>query len=696
MKPDRFTSLKSTGGALLILLIALALVGLPACGGGGGKDDDDEDDDIDPGGGVGVGDDGVTVFWQQYESEEYQGLGRANDFSMTADGGFVLTGFASRAWGEPGHVFLLKTDSSGNFVWRRVFEDATASSAGNVVAQAANGGYVVGGYRKNGDDHHFYMLRTDASGNALAGWPKLYGRSGLSGGRASGIADLYETDTGFVWVGESADDEYLIAKVNHNGELVWGPRTYPGRPDNPGWASATSIDSNGDGFVVAGIDNGPKTLVGVLKTDADGNLKAGWPRTYGEGAAFSVRSTPDHGFMIAGRAGRFPWPEGGEALLIKVDAEGNESWRKLFGGVRNDELTAVDVLSDGSIIAVGHTDSYSSGFPDVFMVKVSGPGETLWQKVIGRGPSNFDQAMSVQAHPDGSFVLAGEAGARPMLAKMDRHGNTVGLGDLENKITIPTVTGTINFDNGAFVAGRGAEAPMLVREFGAFGLDRLLIERPVPNELCTGGGTYMPVAEPVTQGEEYAITFNECVLNGDDPWTLDGSLSVRIQSLSGVLAEGSSYEVELIYYAIDLVTTEGAGTIRFLGRLPFSRVAAGNTLTENTQLSGNFGIVEDTKLQVIKSGSIAYQFEGNAFTITSPDDVVFELMGMDADLELVIIEAISGTSFPEPEDGRIRIAASDGSSAVVIIEDDAVTVEIDTNGDGEVDGVLRTTWDELI
>ena len=694
MKRYRVPVLKSAGRALLVLVIGFVIFGLLACGGSGGKDDDD--DEIDEGGGVGIGDDGVTIFWQQYESEEYPGLGRAYDFARTAERGFVLTGFASRAWGEPGHVFLVKTDSSGNLQWRRVFEDATASSVGNVVVEATNGGYVVGGFRESGEHPWFYLLRTDANGNVLAGWPKDYGIAGWGLEGRGGIADLYETDSGFVWVGQS-EFEYLIAKVDHDGELVWGPHRYSGPPGNVGPDIATSIDANGDGFVVAGMDGGPNTLVGVFKTDSEGKLREGWPRTYGEGAALSVRSTGDGGFVIAGKAGRFPWPGGADALLIRVDDQGNESWRKTFGGARNDELRAVDVLSDGSIIAVGETNSYSSGFPDMLMVKVSDSGETHWQKVIGRGPSHYDIATSVQAHPDGSFVLAGEAGGRPVLAKMDRNGNTVSLGDLENKITIPSVTGTINFNNGALVAGRGAEAPLLMRQFAAFGLDQLLIEQPTPAELCTGGGTYVPVQGPVTLLGEYFIPFDNCVLDGADALTLSGSLSVRVGAISGTLEEGGVYQVQLTYYDIDLVTADDVGETRFWGRLRYNRNASGNSFTEIVDFAPTpFIIVEGTTRQTLKSGSLGYQLNGNAFTVTSDDGVVFELSGVDGDLDLAITEPVSGRAFPEPEDGRIKITADDGSSAVVILTVDAVVIEIDTVGDGVVDGVLRTTWDDLI
>jgi len=284
-----------------------------------------------------------------------------------------------------------------------------------------------------------------------------------------------------------------------------------------------------------------------------------------------------------------------------------------------------------------------------------------------------------------------------VLAKMDRNGNTVSLGDLENKITIPSVTGTINFNNGALVAGRGAEAPLLMRQFAAFGLDQLLIEQPTPAELCTGGGTYVPVQGPVTLLGEYFIPFDNCVLDGADALTLSGSLSVRVGAISGTLEEGGVYQVQLTYYDIDLVTADDVGETRFWGRLRYNRNASGNSFTEIVDFAPTpFIIVEGTTRQTLKSGSLGYQLNGNAFTVTSDDGVVFELSGVDGDLDLAITEPVSGRAFPEPEDGRIKITADDGSSAVVILTVDAVVIEIDTVGDGVVDGVLRTTWDDLI
>ena len=695
MKRYRFPVLDSAGRVVLALLIGFSVFGLLACGGGGGRDDDD-DDDRDPGGGVGTGDGDVTIFWQTLAGP-YEGWGRALDVRQTPDGGYMVTGFFGPAIGEPTDLYLAKTDPEGALVWSRVFGSAGASKSGNVVRRVPDGGYIVAGHSSQDEDLGALLIRTDAQGNALPTWPKrLLGR---------GINGLHATTDGFVIVGQggsaaSPPDVYMMAKLDYSGNVIWGP-IYYNNPRNPGWKAATAIDATADGYIVAGIDNGPRTLVGAFRTNSEGvRIDETWPRTYGEGSAFSVRSTPDGGFVLAGKT-TIPW-EDGDGLLIKVDDQGNESWRRTFGGPRNDELVSVDVMPDGSIIAVGHTDSFGLFDAEqpwcsrnVFMIKITQAGETLWQKVLGRSPCSVERADAVWASADGGFVIAGESGAQPMIAKMDRTGATVGLGTHEFKVNIPAVSGKINFGNAMLIAGRGAGATILTREFAAFGLDRLLIERPSPADLCGGGGTYTPVPGPVVTGGEYSITFTECAVNGDDLLSVSGSMSVRVDQLAGTLAKGGIYNIALTYRDIDLVSEDDAGPTRFLGRLRFDRSAAGNLSTEKAVFT-SFGIVENNTLQVLRSGSIDYQVNNAAFTMTSDDGMAFVLVGVvEGDLNLAIVDSVSGSAF-EPSVGRMRIDADDGSSAVLVIRDGNVSIEIDTDGDGLVDGILESPWEDLI
>ena len=695
MKRYRFPVLRGAGRAVLALLIGFAVFGLLACG-SGGVDDDDDEDHRDPGGGVGTGDGGVTIFWQTLAGP-YEGWGRALDVRQTPDGGYMVTGFFGPAIGEPTDLYFAKTDPEGALVWSRVFGSSGASESGNIVRRVPDGGYIVAGHSSQDEDLGALLIRTDAQGNALPTWPKrLLGR---------GINGLHATTDGFVIVGQGGSsanppDVYMMAKVDYSGNVVWGP-IYYNNARNPGWKAATSIDATADGYIVAGIDNGPRTLVGAFRTNSEGvRIDETWPRTYGEGSAFSVRSTPDGGFVLAGKT-TIPW-EDGDGLLIKVDSEGNESWRKTFGLARNDQLASVDIHPDGSIIAVGHTDSFGVFDPqqpwcsrNVFMVKVSTSGDTIWQKVLGRSPCSVEQADSLQVLADGGFVVAGESGAQPMIAKMDRSGATVGLGSHEFKINVPAVSGKINFGNALVVAGRGAGAPILAREFAAFGLDRLLIERPLPEDLCTGGGTYTRIPGPVVTGGEYSITFTECVVNGDDPLTISGSMSARVNELDGTLAKGGTYNVALTYRDIDLVSEDDAGPTRFLGRLRFDRSAAGSLSTEKAAFT-SFGIVEENTLQVFRSGSIDYQVNNTAFAMTSDDGMVFALVGVvEGDLDLTIVDPVSGSAF-EPSAGRMRIDADDGSSAVLRIKDGNVSIEIDTDGDGVADGTLGSSWEDLI
>jgi hypothetical protein len=81
-----------------------------------------------------------------------------------------------------------------------------------------------------------------------------------------------------------------------------------------------------------------------------------------------VRQTQD-GFILAGRRLSYG---GSDALLIKTDSNGNELWRKTFGGDRDDEALLVQQTGDGGYILAGTTKSYGSGNKDAWLIKVSG------------------------------------------------------------------------------------------------------------------------------------------------------------------------------------------------------------------------------------------------------------------------------------------------------------------------------------
>ncbi|HPJ06812.1 MAG TPA: hypothetical protein PLB09_02160 [Deltaproteobacteria bacterium] len=678
--------------SILICAFLLFFIGCSSSGGGGG---DVENDD---GGGVGKGEDNVTIFWQEFGRPDF---GLAKSVQQTADGGFIMAGYIGQVIGGPTDAFLIKTGDSGVLDWMKTF-GGSGHEEGTCVLQTSDGGYIVGGYQDGTEGRVFYLIRTDADGEALAGWPKTYANNSRDG-----IYDLCEATEGdgFVFVGSSVSQHFLMAKVGHDGTLLW-EKTFQG--PGGGWDVAFPIDPSPDGgYIIAGCDGGGSQNVWVARTDALGNLKAGWPKAYGEGVPLSVKNTPDGGFVIAGNA---PDAQGDmDAILIKANASGVQSWKKTFTGARNNELDSVDLTADGGIIAVGGTQSYSTVYDqaqlyltyDIMMVRVDQSGNTLWQKVIGRTPDCLDAAKFVQNLSDGGFILAGGSNAYPMIAKMDRSGNTVSMGKREIKLTVSETSGTIGLGNASLIAGRGAGSLLFLQQLGAFGLDLLLDVLDDPSyEYCTtsGDSSISPSPGTVAEGDSYTVTMTACVTgSGEDRVEFDGSLGMEVESLDGTLALDGTYTVDLTYYPIDLSFVDDVGLTAIDGSLAFSRQAAGSDISELAEVSPSqpLYIDEDGVLMTITSCSLGITGAGDYALGIAGDTELFELEGISGTLTLNVVAPVVGTDPMTPDSGELFIEAADGSSVTVTVILGDVELSIDTDGDGSSDGTLSGTWDDL-
>ena len=170
----------------------------------------------------------------------------------------------------------------------------------------------------------------------------------------------------------------------------------PHQTDAGGWDAATSIVQNSDGgFTVAGWSEigGTPNYVRVIRTDAQGKIISGWPKTYDQGSAktgcaYDIKNTQDGGFILAGTTSTGAPNAEGDALVIKVDNQGNETWRKTFGGSHDDAFHSIAITSDGGYIVAGSTASYST---NILPMRSSGmkstwSGWTLAAIYSGRRP----------------------------------------------------------------------------------------------------------------------------------------------------------------------------------------------------------------------------------------------------------------------------------------------------------------------
>jgi hypothetical protein len=205
-------------------------------------------------------------------------------------------------------------------------------------------------------------------------------------------------------------------------------RTYGGAADDFGYSVQQTTDG---GYLVAGNTRSygaGGSDVYLAKTNANGD--ALWTRTYGGtgyDAGFSVLQTSDGDFIIAGVTSSYG-AGNGDFYLIKTNGNGDTLWTRTVGGSAAEWGRSVRPTADGGCIATGYTESYGAGSWDVYAVRTSASGDTLWTRTFGG--TSTDEGWSVQQTSDSGFVIAGytkssgSGNSDVYLVKTDAHGDT--------------------------------------------------------------------------------------------------------------------------------------------------------------------------------------------------------------------------------------------------------------------------------
>ncbi len=342
-----------------------------------------------------------TMWTRTYGGNEYD-VGKS--VVQTIDGGFVVTGH-SESFGEgDADIYLIKTDSGGDTLWTRTY-GGTESDYSNSVVQTGDGGYIIAGstHSFGEGEVNIYLLKVDASGDTL--WTRTYGGAGGE----SGLSVQETSDGGYIITGSTSSygegyhDVYLI-KTDSSGDTLW-TKAYGGWDWEIGWSVQETSDG---GYVIAGTTHsfGEGDLdVYLLKTDANGDTL--WTKTFGGAEAdraYSITQTAEDGYLIAGITRSFGVDET-DVYLIKTDAGGDSLWTRTYGGIGYDVGLSIRQTSNGRFIITGFTNSHNEVNYDIYVIKIDADGDTLWTKMYGGAET--DQGYSVTQTADGGYLVAG-------------------------------------------------------------------------------------------------------------------------------------------------------------------------------------------------------------------------------------------------------------------------------------------------
>ena len=335
---------------------------------------------------------------------------RATAIVQTLDGGFAVLGFAkstdiavSENAGSK-DFWLLKLTSNGNLLWEKSF-GFSGADYGTDLIETKEGGFLITGVldvsasdgqgsakstatKHSGGD--YWAIKTDNTG-ALE-WSRFFG-----GSFTEVPLGVLETDAhNFVIVGSSDSKDFNISnnkgsydfwiiKISTEGTLLW-EKSFGGSEIDEAKAITTTNDGN---FIIVGdtrstdknvSKNNGAADIWVLKVSEEGTLL--WEKTIGGtnfDVARAVSRTQDNGYLISGSSrsldNGFENKGQNDALILKIDKNGNLLWQKTFGGSEIDFLYGVVELENTAIIGVGESSSSdkdikeNKGFTDALIIQ---------------------------------------------------------------------------------------------------------------------------------------------------------------------------------------------------------------------------------------------------------------------------------------------------------------------------------------
>ena len=691
-----FRSFRAMG---ILGLLAL----LSACGGGGGGGA------ADGGGGSdtywsGTSPMGTPVFASKYS---YGDLGSAMSVVENPDHTFVFAGYRLPN-NQPVRIYLVKANTTGGVMWEKSYLSPDNGAAlATSVRRTTDGGYIVAGTASYASVDWFYLLKTDANGDNT--WSRRY--AGAIGGQ-NGFQSVVQTANGYVAVGARNNpafgqwiDVYLV-KTDPQGNFQ-DERYYGDFGPDGGAAVQQTRDG---GFVIAGEWNSGGALGGLIYlVKIDGALNEVWSQTYGNGRANAVVQAADGGFVLTGFVQN---AAGKDLFVMKTNAAGDNIVTRTFGGAKNDEGRSIAETKDGGYIVAGSTHSYSTGSSsapdawqteDVFLIRLTANLDNVWQVVKGRAPDSGDNGGAVVETFDNNYLVGGTLGGSAMLAKFDGNGDTVPLGQTDFTFKPTPTTGVINMSNAKEAAGAGATSFDIARTIGSFALDRMVsaVNGDPPSDFCSVSGTYtasLTPGPPVAAGSVFSVTFANCIADFGGPVTFHGTLTMTVDSVTGNIA-GGVYQVDSRIHLVRFVFEDNVGPKTVQGDLRFRRTA---TATDNTDQADS---VPATSLDLTMDGvtlriaPFAVQSVQTATLATLGPATATVLHGGIGTLEASITapNLVQGIRWSEPTSGVIVTKATDDSTVkATVLPGSAVRLDVDTDGNGTIDGTQNTLWDDLL
>jgi hypothetical protein len=369
---------------------------------------------------------GQTSFYKVYSGNGYD---KGEGIAQLPDSGFLVTGSSSSFEEAPSQAFLMRLDSSGNFMWSRAY-GGTEFEEGKRVMPVPGYGYYIAGTSSSGASGDFdaYLVFTNESGTQQ--WQQF-----TDNGAWERVNDaILLSDTSIFVVGQtdstsSGYNDIFLARYDKTGNLLWKDQ-WGTSGDDVAYAVIPSTDTT---VIIAGtwyVEDSAQNKACLAEVKFDGTLL--WRKTYGVHGNYRFNDVhkgdtwiraigeriqtgmPDHDIYntvmyfdgelagaeeyyvagddtryvaftpyTAGNTGKFflayqtinpnsPTYPDGEDCVISRYAAGMywDGYGVSYSGVGQDQVNDMRPTSDGYAVSVGFHTTYGAGGNSVFVVKI--------------------------------------------------------------------------------------------------------------------------------------------------------------------------------------------------------------------------------------------------------------------------------------------------------------------------------------
>lgn len=349
-------------------------------------------------------------------------------YSITVlnDSTVLMFGYAESGT-QGGYDFCLqKTDYDGNLLWRK-FLGTTGNDIGLGMSITADNCLLLSGTTDSsaaGNLEDVLLIKCDTSGNVL--WRKVYPALGTQA--CPGVS--LRSDGGFLLAGYAIDifgtNDHLLINIDSAGSVIW-QRNYGGSDNDyahrvlplPDGRFLLSGDTKSQG---AGLYDS-----NLLMLSDSGDVV--WDSAYGdalENGCQGVFEGADQAFYIFGETQIFPQSPF-DAFITRVDSNGYSSWSSHFGGTGTEAI--FDMIPDaaGTFTGCGYSNSVSNGQQPVnlavFRTDIS--GNYLWTHEFGS--PGIDIGFDIVVAPGGGYFVGGRTTGTDddmYLLRLDANGLT--------------------------------------------------------------------------------------------------------------------------------------------------------------------------------------------------------------------------------------------------------------------------------